>query len=366
MKKVKMAFLRNLFKMLTAFFCGAVATSQAQEVIKPMNVLFIGNSFTHMNSMPVMFEKIAISKHVKINVVMSAKSNHTFKMHSERADLYEDINKAKWDYVILQGFSRELGYGNEHIDTAVVPYFQKIIDTLYQNNPCAKLLLYMTWGYENGYAYMNEIGTYEDMSASIESGYRYLAEKYDLAIVPVGNVWKEVRKKHPEYGLYQKDEHHPTKIGSYVVASTFYSAIFRATPEGAYTAGIPDQIALSIQRIAYDYVKNNLNEYKLDRDIVDVSYKFTDKGKYEVVCKANFPKATSLKWDFGDGTVIENKPEVTYYFPKYGNYKVKCTIEDACGERIIYRNVHFKEPYKPKAPQPSKPQTKTTNVVKKI
>jgi hypothetical protein len=261
MEKIKMAMLRRFFKLITAFFCGSAVTAQAQEVIQPMNVLFIGNSFTHMNSMPVMFEKLAISKNVKINVVMSAKSNHTFQMHSERADLYEDINKAKWDYVILQGFSRELGYGNEHIDTAVVPYFQKIVDTLYKNNPCAKLLLYMTWGYENGYAYMNEIGTYEDMSASIESGYRYLAEKYDLAIVPVGNVWKEVRKDYPDYGLYQKDEHHPTKIGSYVVASSFYSAIFRSSPEGGYAAGIPDQVALSIQKTAYNYIKNHLKEY---------------------------------------------------------------------------------------------------------
>lgn len=357
--------LRRFFKVLTAFFCGGAVTVQAQDV-PPMNVLFIGNSFTHMNSMPVMFEKLAISKNVKINVLMSAKSNHTFKMHSERADLYEDIDKAKWDYVILQGFSRELSYGNEHIDTAVIPYFQKIVDTLYKNNPCVKLLLYMTWGYENGYAYMNEIGTYEDMSASIESGYRYLAEKYNLAIVPVGNVWKEIRKQYPDYGLYQKDEHHPTKIGSYVTASSFYSAIFRSSPEGGYAAGIDDNVALSIQKTAYGYVRNHLKEYKLDRDILDVDYKFTKDGKYEVVCSANFPGSTSLQWDFGDGNLVSDQPNVTHYYDNYGHYRVKLTLEDSCGERIIYRNVYFKEPYQPKAPQMSSPQTRDMNIKKRI
>lgn len=360
-----MAFLQRIFKIVTAFFCGGVATAQT-STIPPMNVLFIGNSFTHMNSMPVMFEKLAISKNVHINVVMSAKSNHTFKMHSERPDLYEDINKAKWDYVILQGFSRELSYGNEHIDTAVIPYFQKIVDTLKHNNPCVKPLLYMTWGYENGYAYMNEIGTYEEMSASIESGYRYLSELYDFAIVPVGNVWKEIRKNYPDYGLYQKDEHHPTKIGSYVVASSFYSAIFRASPQGGYASGIPDNIALNIQKTAYNYIKNHLVEYKLDRDVIDVNYKFTKEGKYEVDCSANFPKATSIIWDFGDGKIVENKNKTTHYYATHGDYKVKLTVEDECGQRIIYRDVYFKEPYQPKPPQVSSPKTVDTGVKKKI
>ena len=49
--------------------------------INPMNVLFIGNSYTHYNSMPFIFQKIATSKNIKINVEMNAKSNHTFKMH---------------------------------------------------------------------------------------------------------------------------------------------------------------------------------------------------------------------------------------------------------------------------------------------
>lgn len=356
---------RGLIKALIAFFCGGITNAHSQD-IHPMNVLFIGNSFTHMNSMPLMFERLAISKNIKINVLMSAKSNHTIEMHSKRPELYEDISKAKWDYVVLQGFSRELSYGTEHIDTAVIPYFQKIVDTLYTNNPCVKLLLYMTWGYENGYAYMNEIGTYDDMSAAIESGYRYLAEKYNIAIVPVGNVWKEIRKDYPEYNLYQKDQHHPSKVGSYLVASSFYSAIFRSSPEGGYAAGLDEKIALNIQRTAYNYIKNNLKEYKLDSNIVDVSYKFTKQGKYEAVCSANYPNALSIKWDFGDDSPVREEARTVYHYKTYGSYKIKLTIEDACGERIIYKNVTFKDPYKPKAPTESKPAVKDTSIKKRI
>lgn len=356
---------RGFIKALIAFFCGGVTTAHSQD-IHPMNVLFIGNSFTHMNSMPLMFERLAISKSIKINVLMSAKSNHTFEMHSERPDLYEDISKAKWDYVVLQGFSRELSYGTEHIDTAVIPYFQKIVDTLYKNNPCVKLLLYMTWGYENGYAYMNEIGTYEEMSEAIESGYRYLANKYNIAIVPVGDVWKEIRKDYPEYGLYQKDQHHPSKIGSYLVASSFYSAIFRSSPEGGYAAGLDEKIALNIQRTAYSYIKSHLAENRLDSNIVDVSYKYTKQGKYEVVCYANYPNALSIKWDFGDSSPVIDEARYVHYYKTFGDYKIKLTIEDACGERIIYKNVYFKEPLKPKPPTEPKPTVKDTSIKKRI
>ncbi len=358
-----MALLRRVFKFLTAFFCGGVATVNAQE--PPVNVLFIGNSFTLMNSMPVMVQNLALSKNINANVVMSAKGNHTFKMHSERADLYEDIKKAKWDYVVLQGFSRELSYGNEHIDTTVIPYFHKIVDTLRQNNPCVKILLYMTWGYENGYSYMNEIGTYEEMSASIESGYRYLGEKYNFPIVPVGNVWMQVRKLHPDYGLYQKDEYHPTKIGSYIVATSFFSAIFRTNPINGYMAGLSNSEALSIQKIAYNYVKEHMDEYKLNTDVYDIHTEFTKDEKFKLRAKANYPNASSIKWDLGDGTLID-VTEFNHNYKTYGKYMVKLTVEDSCGVRHFAKEINFDKPYQPSKPELSTPKVKTTGVTKKI
>ncbi len=352
-----MSVLRNAIVRLLYVLLGfSPLYANGQKDLNPINILFIGNSFTHMNSMPVMFEKLATSKSYRVNVVMSAKSNHTFKMHSERSDLYDDINKHKYDYVILQGFSRELSFGTEHIDTSVVPYFQQIVDTLYKNNPCVKLLLYMTWGYENGYAYSDYLGSYDQMSLEIEKGYRYLGELFDIPVVPVGNVWKEVRKNYPNIKLYQADEHHPTKYGSYIVASSIYTAVFRTTPVGGFTSNIPEDIAYSIQTTAYSYVMKHLSEFNLDQNILDVNYEFTKEGKYKVQVKANYPHADSLVWDFGDGVFSDKKKDIHYY-KTYGSYYIKLTVYDRCGTRIIYRPVHFKEPYKPKPVLESKPVT---------
>jgi hypothetical protein len=62
---------------------------------------------------------------------MNAKSNHTFKMHSQRLDMYDVIRSKKWDYIVLQGFSRELKYDKEQIDTASLPFIKQILDSIY-------------------------------------------------------------------------------------------------------------------------------------------------------------------------------------------------------------------------------------------
>lgn len=353
MKSLRSSMLKRFFHFLFGLL---PFVSSAQKELNPVNILFIGNSFTHMNSMPVMFEKLTTSKSYKVNVVMSAKSNHTFKMHAEREDLYEDINRNKYDYVILQGFSRELSFGHEHIDTAVVPYFTKIVDTLYKNNPCVKLLLYMTWGYENGYAYSDYLGSFDQMSVAIEDGYRYLGDLFNIPVIPVGNVWKEVRKNYPDFKLYQADEHHPTKYGSYIVASTIYTAIFRNSPVGGFTSNIPEDVAYPIQTTAYSFVMKHLKEYNLDQNILDVNHEFTKDGKFKVKVSANYPMADSLNWEFGDGTFSE-KSKDQHFYKTFGTYYVKLTVFDKCGTRIIYRPITFKEPYKPKPVPVSKPVT---------
>src|SRR5690606_15913872 len=117
--------LKNQFKKYFAllFVCIQYIIAYSQEVLpqpekqavfQPQNILFIGNSYTHMNKMPALFDKIAEAKGVKMHVEMNALSNHSFKMHSLRPELYTKLRERKWDYVVLQGFSRELSYPKEY------------------------------------------------------------------------------------------------------------------------------------------------------------------------------------------------------------------------------------------------------------
>lgn len=346
------------FILIAVLFISTLSYSQSSDQQSPINsmkILFIGNSYTHYNSMPELFEKLARSKKVKIDVSMNAKSNHTFKMHCQRPEMFEAIRSQKWDYVVVQGFSRELMYEKEVIDTASLPYFRQIIDSVYSNHSCTNVLLYMTWGYKNGFINGIDTLSYEDMSNRVQRGYEYLSELYNLSIVPIGQVWKSFRKNNPSVDIYQEDGQHPNLMGSYLIASGFYSSIFKSSPVGGYFPKIDSAVAVKMQNTAFKYVNKNLDTFKLNKNTLDFDYERTKKGEYFITASANFPEADSLNW-IVENKVISKKTNLNYKFKKEGTYYVKLIVFDKCGTREIYRKAIFKSPPPPKPKKKSKPK----------
>jgi len=346
-----------LLYIISSFAQNAVTPTN----INPMKILFIGNSYTHYNNMPELFAKIAKTKKIKINVVMNAKSNHTFKMHCQRPEMFDAISSEKWDYVVLQGFSRELMFDKEIIDTASLPYFKRIMDSVYSNHSCTNVLLYMTWGYKNGFINNTDTLTFDDMSNRVQNGYEYLSKLFNLSIVPVGQIWKTFRKNNPNIELYQEDGQHPNLLGSYLIASGFYSSIFKTNPVGGYYPKIDSTVAVKIQNTAYKYVNRNLDTFNLNKNSLDFDYERTKKGEYFVNGKAFFPDADSLHWIINN-RVINKNSSFQYKFKKEGTYYVKLLVFDKCGTREIYRKATFKAPPQPKSTRKSKPKkNKRTN-----
>lgn len=332
-----------------------MSASAAEKPVSPMNVLFVGNSYTHMHRMPMIFERIAQTRGVKLNVEMSAKSSHTFKMHSEREELFDKIKSKKWDYIVLQGFSRELSEAPEYIDTASVPYIGAILDSIYANHSCTNVLLYMTWGYKTGFDEREEINTNESMSDSVRVGYEYISDLFGLPMVPVGPVWKDFRESDESIELYDKDSMHPSFHGSYLIACSFYAAIFKSLPKTSFTGKIPEDEAKRLQVSAYDYVINHLDTFKLTQNTLSVESERTHEGKYLVHCTANYPNARSVSWKFGDGS-SSTKANSEHQYKKSGDYWITLVIEDLCGTRKIKRKVKFVKPKRPSRKKKSKPK----------
>lgn len=359
MNKFREYMIKRYFKLIVSFFFGTSAIAQTNDVL---DILFIGNSYTHMNSMPFIFDKIAKEKGKKVNVEMSTHSGFSFKQHSERADMYEAINSRKWDYVVLQGYSREFIHPVEYLDTATIPYLSGIIDTIKLNNPCSQLLFYMTWGYKEGYELDETVDNYYKMSDTIAKGYHYISDYYHVPIVPVGRVWKKVVEENPTINLYDADLAHPNKNGSYLSACTFFCSIFRESPEGVYTKTIDSDLAKIIQRAAAEYVLPQLEAFKLHENIWDVKFARSPKGDLVANLWASFPNATSIKWELGDGS-DSDEPILKHVYKKPGKYMVKLSVEDTCGVREYAREVVF-EPLKEPVPAP-KPKPRKKAAIKK-
>jgi hypothetical protein len=321
--------------LLIAFF-SVIALAYGQ----PMRVLFVGNSYTHYNNMPKLFEQMAESKGVKLEVLMDAKSSHTFQMHSKRSELYKNIRSTKWDYVVLQGFSRELAQDRSVIDTMSIPFIKQLLDSIYANNSCTNVLLYQTWGYDTGYK-DDSLGidwSYQTMSDRIHQGYLYVSEQLNLSIVPVGKVWETVKENHPQIQLYQEDKQHPSLAGSYLAASCFYAALFKTEPTVDFTAKLDPKQAATLQDIAGTLVLMNKYRYKINQNTVELDVRLNPDDKKVVHLNANYPNATSVTWDFGDG-MTETAFKTRHVYGKPGNYEIKIKVQDSCGERLLKRKV---------------------------
>lgn len=307
---------------------------------QPMRVLFVGNSYTHYNNMPKIFEQMADSKGVQLEVVMDAKSSHTFQMHCKRPELYKNIRSTKWDYVVLQGFSRELAQDRAVIDAMSIPYIKQLLDSIYANNSCTNVLLYQTWGYDSGFK-DDTLGidwSYQTMSDRIHEGYLYVSQQLNLSIVPVGKVWETVKENHPQIQLYQEDKQHPSLAGSYLAASCFYAALFKTEPNLSFTAKLDPKQAALIQEIAGVQVLMNKSRYKINQNTVELDVKLSAEDKKVVHLSANYPNAKSVVWDFGDG-MTENAFKTRHVYGKPGNYEIKIKVQDSCGERLLKRKI---------------------------
>lgn len=309
-----------------------------------------------MNNMPKIFDKLCKSKGKSVIVEMNTRAGASLKVHTGRQDMFDKINSRKWDYVILQGYSREFIESPSHLDTSSVPYLVQIMDSIRANHSCTQILLYQTWGYKDGYNENPSTDTYENMTDRIQFGYRYISEVFSLPISPVGSVWKELRKNIPDINLYDTDNAHPNKNGSYLSACTFYTAIFRESPEGAVTNTIGGREAKEIQKQVAAYVLPRLSELKLDINYFSVHAPKPIDRKYLVFCKSNYINATSVLWEFGDGSKSTER-SVTYLYKKPGTYRVKLTIVQPCGTVVHRTKIHFEAPKKPKKQKESKPAT---------
>lgn len=297
---------------------------------------------------------MAIKAGKNVKVQKSTLSGASFRKHSLRTDMFTTINSQQWDYIILQGFSREFSHLPEYMDTATVPFVKQIMDSIYAKNPCTNVLLFMTWGYDEGYQEREEVNSYEKMADSIERGYQYVGNLFEIPVVPVGMVWKKV-KLMSNIDLYAKDGAHPSINGSYLIASTFFSAIFDESNEEIYTSTIKIENADIIKKEADQFVQNNREKYKLNDNRFKLNPYITSEGKYSLEVTSTFPNANSIIWSFGDGKKLQEWSGVHRY-RTHGKYLVKIQVEDACGMREYERIVSYEKPKKPSRRKRKKPK----------
>lgn len=194
------------------------------QQLKPLKVLFIGNSYTALHTLPEIVAQMAQSKGKRLYYEMVAPGGRTFERHWNEGVAAETIESKRWDYVMFQNQSFEPVYAPENMMT----YGVKLAEAVKAQG--ATPVYFMTWAYERERDFMKEDerfhGLFEGMQASLNTSYRALAEAVDGVLCPIGPAWERFRQENPDVALHNPDASHANQAGGYLSALMMYRVLF--------------------------------------------------------------------------------------------------------------------------------------------
>lgn len=225
---------------------GALASAAtpafAQDSDDAHRLLFIGNSLTYTNNLPLLVEAVFAGAGISVSTEMIAKPGISLHDHwySPQRQAEKAIARGGWTTVIMQQGPSARPESRLDLRKAVKRFAKFIADAN------AKPGLYCVWPQQD---------RSEDFDAVIES-YRLAADDIGATFFPVGAAW---RSAPPDISLYSPDGIHPTVAGSYLAALVIYGVLSGQSPEGlsgvltfkdGRRARLPDEIVAPLQATA--------------------------------------------------------------------------------------------------------------------
>ncbi|WP_286786263.1 MULTISPECIES: SGNH/GDSL hydrolase family protein [Pseudomonas] len=229
--------LRQFF--LTSFLFVTAVFSQAQAG-EPLQVLFVGNSYTFYNQLPLMVRQMSVEakqpRALEVKDVTVAGSS--LKQHWARGDVQKVLASQHWDYVVIQDFSLMPLQDAE----STRKYAGLVAQAARQAG--AQPIFYLTWARQND----------PSMQSTLDAVYTQVAKENHGLLAPVGDAWKVALASQPQPTLFIADGSHPTYTGSYLAASVFYSLIYGnppPAPQAAQSSRFEHATAAELQQDAW-------------------------------------------------------------------------------------------------------------------
>ncbi len=251
--------MRKIYSLLVLALMALSLSAQGTS----KNVLFIGNSYTDVNNLPLLVQQVAQSMGDDLTYQSNTPGGCTFMQHCTNQSM-NLIQQGGWDVVVLQEQSQYPSFPDNQVQNEVFPYAAQLVQAVYANNPGGEAMFYMTWGRKYGDSqnaiYFPVLGSYEGMDSMLYERYMYMARTNDASVSPVGRVWRYLRTNNPSIELYQSDNSHPSLAGSYAAACCFYTMIFKRNPELiTFRSTLDEATAATIRAAVRTVVFDNLS-----------------------------------------------------------------------------------------------------------
>lgn len=337
--------LNNKLSLLLLIIFSLEALGQSQT----RKVLFLGNSYTSTNNLPLIISDLATSTGDVFIYDSNLIGGYTLQDHYNSTTSKNKILSNDWDYIVLQEQSQTPSFP---VPAAFLGGFLNLENYIKTNKPCALISAFMTWGHQNG-DFQNcptnpNVCTYLGMQSLIQDRYMEFSSLFNSEVTPVGVVWKYIRENHPSINLYQSDGSHPSLAGSYLAACCFYTSMYRKNPMLiTNNYGLDENTAAIIRNAAKTIIFDQMLNWYIGKYIPNSNFNFTiGNGYNEVVINSNTSAFyDSLSWDFGDGTTSTSLFP-THSYANDGSYTIKltttkCYLGHESLESIYERTVNF-------------------------
>lgn len=172
-----------------------------------LKLLFIGNSHTYYNSLPLMVQRRAGNAGYDCDVVRITGDGWSLQQHAEDPTVSATILNDSFDYVILQ----------EKVNPMDADAFLAAARTLNSVIREAKAVpvIYECWARADDF----------NNQAVINNANRRVANDINALIAPVGELWWDYKDAHPDVNLYNDDGIHASKAGSEFAANIIWNTI---------------------------------------------------------------------------------------------------------------------------------------------
>ena len=197
----------------------------------PSRVLFIGNSLTYWNDLPLLVDAMAAAKGLSLSSEAVTRADASLEDHWGDATR-GTIRKGGFKWVVLQQGPSSLAESRANLREWTRRFAEEI------RAAGATPALYMVWPDRSRRGFFPQV---------IES-YRLANEDAKGVLLPVGEAWLASWQLDSGLGLYSPDNLHPSRLGTYAAAATILSGLTGVSP-----IGLPHRLKL-----------RNGDDYKVD------------------------------------------------------------------------------------------------------
>lgn len=227
-----MSFGRFMGALLRSLSVGAtLLLALAVEAAPSDRVLFIGNSLTYWNDLPLLVEAMAAHQGVTLDCESVTRADASLEDHWG-SSIRGTIRKGAFKYVVLQQGPSSMPDSRADLREWTKRFAEEI------RSGGGIPALYMVWPDRSRRAFFPQV---------VES-YRLASEDAKGVLLPAGEAWLAAWQIDPGLDLYSPDNLHPSRLGSYAAAAVIMSRLTGVSP-----LGLPHRLKL-----------RNGDDYKVD------------------------------------------------------------------------------------------------------